>query len=769
MSINSESCEKFMQYASTETMNYDKQIKDRDEIIKAYLETEIPNSKSYFCNYFKRGLCHFSSKECKFAHGAEDFVFNKEIHLDLSVLKTIKPKEKNKKASKREEKKQNSTDEEDIDSTKEANTQSSIQRPEQKSIKLEKAYIKLYEYQLLQKEQGKIEKVYSLEEIGQNEPVKAALRRSMLREVGLGFYDLLFRELKTNALKTTLVDAFFANIGWNNLLPVVTDNQYAFEINHQSGSYIVKLPKKEELLETIEDNIVSLIINLKLFENFPIIPSLIRDNYYKEITTRKPFEPNLFVLEKNTGLKLDEYLQQLQQSTKLISKLATALGQNVIALENVIIFDSASNEKKQFGEKVNRLVKEYMDESPLGIATFAGLEKKVIVECWKEINRYNSNASYVRRLIRYTALRHKILIIHLKKETYLLSLHKLKKVSQKEFQEVFKTMNHNCKEDNPLMGAEFKFPPFRPYEPKEGDQIKPTDPYPKELLDKEIDMNKVVLVDNLERLEQAKSLLPETKVIGVDLEGNLERDGMVELVQCAYGGKIFVFDIYFLRREAQNLQNERAQTTYQQTLDFLQEMMENPTICKVFHDGRKDSLGLHSCIQSCVLNTFDVSANYNLIAQLEVYARYHKALALDELKLCISPQEIKNNEQLSEDKCEEILKNIEIAARPPGLNDVLEGYKASHGINGLKSIMKNRFWKLSRGYFLQRPLDKEFLIYSARDVEDLEEVMTKMTERLEGVLKNICDGPSFENLTLLTTYISYLYTNEGCTELANLR
>ena len=759
-----------MEYnASTETINHDKQIKDRDEIIKAYLETEIPNSKSYFCNYFKRGLCHFSAKECKFAHGAEDFVFNKEIHLDLSVVKTIKPKGKNKKASKGEEKKQNSIEEEDIAETTETNTQSSIQRPEQKSIKLEKAYIKLYEYQLLQKEQGKIEKVYSLEEIGQNEPVKAALRRSMLREVGLSFYDLLFRELKTNALKTTLVDAFFTNIGWTNLLPVVNDNIYAFEQSHPTGTHLVKLPKREELLEIIEDNIISLITSLKLFENLPISPSIVRNHYYKEIAAKKPFEPNLYVLEKNCGLKFDEYLQQLQQSTKFKSKLATALGKNATNLEDAIIFESASNEKKQFCEKVARLVKEYMDESPLGIETFAGLEKKIAVECSKEIKSYSSNASYVRKLIRYTSLRHKILIIYLKQEAYLLSLHKLNRISQKEFQEVYKTMNHNCKESNPFMTSEFKFPPFRPYEPKEGDQTLPNDPCTKEFLEKEMDFSKIVLVDSLEKLEYARSLLPETKVIGVDLEGTIEKkkDRMVELVQCAYGGMIVVFDIYFLRREAQNLQNETAQKTYQKTLEFLQEMMENPTICKVFHDGREDSLGLHSCIQSCVLNTFDVSANYNLIAQLEVYSKYDKVLALDELKLSMSPQEIKNNEQLSDEKCEEILKNIEVAARPPGLNDVLEGYEASHGINRLKSIMRDRFFKLSRGYFLQRPVDKEHLIYSAKDVEDLEEVMNKMIKRLEGVLKNICDGPSSENLALLTTYISYLYTNEGCTELAN--
>ena len=768
----------------TETINADKVDKfgedenlfgqyppaERDEIIKKYLESQIPNAKSYFCKYFKRGLCHFSAKECKFAHEAEDFVFNEKIHLDLSILKTV-TKEKNKKASKGEEKKKESNDEEEEKEPEiiaDSKTQSLIKRPEQKSIKLEKEYIKLYEYQLLQKGQGKIEKVYTLEEIGQIGPVKAAIRRSMLREVGLGFYDLLFRELKTNALKTTLVDAFFANIGWNNLLPVVTDNQYAFEVNHQSGSYIVKIPKQDELFGIIEDNIISLITSLKLFDNLPISPSLLKNHYYKEITAKKPFEPTLLTLQKNTGLTLDEFLQRLQQSEKFKVKLAVALGQDLAALKDIILFESSSNEIKQFYGKINRLLKEYMEESTAGIAKYSSFEKKIFLECQHEIKRYNNNSAYIRKLIKSAAFRNKIFILQLLSDTYLFSLTKLKNISSQELKEVSQLIQHNCKESNPLMGPEFKFPPFKQYVPKEGDQLIPKDPYPKELLDKEIDLSKVVLVDNLEKLEHAKSLLPDSKVVGVDLEGNLEKDGHVELVQCSYGGKIFVFDIYSLAKAAQDLQNEKAQTTYQRTLRFLQEMMESPAICKVFHDGRKDSVGLHSCVQSCLINTFDVSANHSLLLQLEVYNKYQKALALDELKSSVSLQEIKNNEQLSDDKCEEILKHLEIAARPPGLNDVLESYKASHGINGLKMIMKERFWTLSRGYFFQRPIDVEYLIYAAKDVEDLEEVRSKIMKKLEGVLKNICSGLPNEIFMLLLSYISYLHTHEGCVELSKL-
>ena len=752
------------------------ELTERDQIIKTYLESEIPNGKSYFCRYFNRGHCLFSAKECKFSHGAEDFVFNKAIHLEQRCATPLSKAKKNKRnggvyktPSKLETLKKRDPHHEEESKEQDLITESSIQPIEQKSLGLEKSYVAIYRYQLLQKEKGKIEKAYTQEEIDKNEngPILAEFRRNMLKEVAMGFYDLLFRELQTNVLKKTLVENFFANIGWTVLLPTVTDCQFTYERVYSSETFIVKLPKKDELFEMIEDNLISLITSLKLIDNLPISPTLLKNNYYKEITDKKPLEPTLLVVERNIGLSFDELLQQFQQSKKFKAKLAAALGQELSTWEDVVFFEAASNEWAQFCEKISQLVKKCMNESPLGMIRLKSFEKELIVECRNEIKRYNNNLAYIRKLIKHTALRNKIFVVHLRRTTFLLSLSKLKRTSSQELEEVLKRVHHNCKESNPFMGSKFNFPPFRPYEPNEGDLIMPTDPYPKEFLDKEIDMNKVVLVDNLKKLEQAKSLLSETKVIGVDLEGNLERDGMVETVQCAYGGKIFVFDIYFLRREAQNLKNEKAKATYQQTLKLLQEMMEDPTICKVFHDGRNDSLGLHSCIQSCLLNTFDVSANYKLISQLEVYSKYQKALALDEDKLYI--QDIKKSEQLSEEKCEEILKNIEAAARSPSLNDVLEDYKASHGINGLKSIMKDRFWKLPRGYFLQRSIDTELLIYSARDVEDLEEVRAKMMKRLEVALKNTCNGVSYEMLMVLTTYVSHLYTNKGCIRFAELQ
>ena len=72
-----------------------------------------------------------------------------------------------------------------------------------------------------------------------------------------------------------------------------------------------------------------------------------------------------------------------------------------------------------------------------------------------------------------------------------------------------------------------------------------------------------------------------------------------------------------------------------------------------------------------------------------------------------------------------VLKKI-YDVRVPGLNTILDYWKAPNGINVFKDSMKKKFGGGNRKYFEQRPIDREFLEYSARDVEDLIEVYMEM-------------------------------------------
>jgi len=67
--------------------------------------------------------------------------------------------------------------------------------------------------------------------------------------------------------------------------------------------------------------------------------------------------------------------------------------------------------------------------------------------------------------------------------------------------------------------------------------------------------------------------------------------------------------------------------------------------------------------------------------------------------------------------------------KSPGLNQILETWKAPNGPNELKEKMKKIFQEGDRSYFETRPIIDDFLQYSARDVEDLIEVHEKMLQQ----------------------------------------
>lgn len=66
--------------------------------------------------------------------------------------------------------------------------------------------------------------------------------------------------------------------------------------------------------------------------------------------------------------------------------------------------------------------------------------------------------------------------------------------------------------------------------------------------------------------------------------------------------------------------------------------------------------------------------------------------------------------------------------RTPGLNQILERWGAPNGPNQYKENMKKVFSEAGREYFETRPIIEEFLLYSARDVEDLLEVQQNMVK-----------------------------------------
>lgn len=113
-------------------------------------------------------------------------------------------------------------------------------------------------------------------------------------------------------------------------------------------------------------------------------------------------------------------------------------------------------------------------------------------------------------------------------------------------------------------------------------------------------------------------------------------------------------------------------------------------------------------------------------------------------------REFQKNRKLNE------LKNVVT----PGLNDVLCKHEVTHGINTLKTKFKHIFddWQLCKHYFTTRPLDKDFVMYSAMDVLDLSELADLIDAKIDTVLQSSTQ----EYRERLVQNLSQTYQSKAC-------
>jgi len=341
-------------------------------------------------------------------------------------------------------------------------------------------------------------------------------------------------------------------------------------------------------------------------------------------------------------------------------------------------------------------------------------------------------------------------------EVYLFSLKKFKSIDYENLHKKYLVkLNTKCKKKDlsqvhllnyPLFTEEF----VSSLDAKEDEKS----------LNEEIESQKIKVVDNEAGLIEAKEVVNKCEIVAVDLEGNLNKGGMIELIQIGCGDQIFIFDVYNSNRAENN-------EFYVKMMTFMKEVLENPGICKVFHDCRKDSLALHLFANTCAVNVFDVSAAHTLIEHLEIYSNFKDMIfSADEERKTEDGDQAPSSSKLTFEKGLEILTYLD-DIKPPGLNEILKAYGASHGINHLKAVMKKKFEEMPREYFLKRPLDKEYLIYSAKDVEDLIEVKGNIEAKILQLLDKMAGlGVSDQSkalIELLWKKVSKTYVLFGCT------
>ena len=76
--------------------------------------------------------------------------------------------------------------------------------------------------------------------------------------------------------------------------------------------------------------------------------------------------------------------------------------------------------------------------------------------------------------------------------------------------------------------------------------------------------------------------------------------------------------------------------------------------------------------------------------------------------------------------------------------------------------MKVKFATENIEHFQQRPIREDFLEYSAKDVEDLEDVYGKMMRKLEEIVQELEVKSDKDSLEESVKKISRKYVKQGC-------
>lgn len=90
----------------------------------------------------------------------------------------------------------------------------------------------------------------------------------------------------------------------------------------------------------------------------------------------------------------------------------------------------------------------------------------------------------------------------------------------------------------------------------------------------------------MDSLLRCAGAILNSKILAVDLEGRLRKNGYIEMIQINTGLNTFLIDIHGMLLKAD-------METFELCKRILRNVFCNPKILKIFHDCRHDSLVLH--------------------------------------------------------------------------------------------------------------------------------------------------------------------------------
>ena len=552
-------------------------------------------------------------------------------------------------------------------------------------------YRHYYEYQEILVKKGvlKPNEVLTLEEINSDNKKKLALRKIIQKDLACEFLKLLFmvNGKKEPFLQKTYCEKMLKKIGFNKLPSDIYNSEYFYEIkttiNENEKKFKATVVREADFIDLnqqTEEKLREIIEELlKHKKNLSI--SLINNAYYKKIN---PLDPPLTYFLRRRDQSFIEYLKELKEKK---------------------IVDFPENFNFENEEKVKRkLVFQEIEKFWLEKKEKHGICKKTTMK--NEIEKkIGENGPFGKNEFDKFLFGSDNLMIHFHLGPFILNINEcfLAKNDQGEKKTKKKCVLKNEKNLERSI--------FNDEKPKNIDKI-------------------VTLIYNFDSFENSAKILADSKVLAVDLEGNLSSLGAIDLIQIGVKEgnieRIFIFDIFTLKKE----------DYFEGVNCFLKEIFEDERKLKLFFDCQKDSLALHKFLNIHCENVIDLAAFHVLIESLSFFLMWKK-------------QKIDGFETQTKWKF-------------PNLNDILEKYQAKHGINPFKEEMKVKFATENIEHFQQRPIREDFLEYSAKDVEDLEDVYGKMMRKLEEIVQELEVKSDKDSLEESVKKISRKYVKQGC-------
>ena len=587
----------------------------------------------------------------------------------------------------------------------------------------EYTYDNLLEYQ--EKHPELFTKKYTFEDLKKSRSKRLKIRKLLTKDIIDKFLEELFNRF--NHLKSEQLIYYLYHVGYpQSIKQLIRSTKICFPKNVGTGKehtvYFIKYMKPEEMINIFVKNIIEYMKDGKFEDYFPLNYSKVSKILYTKSNT---FDPNLSTYAHQTKYTENEFLDILIQ--KLMDEC------------NKGNFNLIKNKTKQdlfedisYTKIIQNIYENHfkLNDTKFSCFNFDQVDKLIDIKS-------NDRHKFFSQLKFLLFNDGNLFFFNNENELSVINYNKFQSFNIDEFYNN-KYYFKNCFEENKIANSSND----SKAEIEIDDNIK-------------LDENNIYNIDNtiinfINDENSFKFFKKKSKLfkdLSIDIEGSFSAPNIrINLIQICDDTDL-KNDIYVIDFHTFKLINNQLFT---QLSILLKDIFENRNIKKIFFDGRSDLLSLHKELNICAKNFIDLSSLFNAVNSYKEQNK-HKNCDLKSFNECLN-------------LCK---KNYYFK----GLNRVLELFHSKNCFNPLKVKYHKLFNEKPFEYWAQRPILKEFLLYSALDVKYEYDTYNNLKKELKNVLMNYysLDDISENNIDLMILLISYSNHNAACNSYQKLK